>query len=51
MSEARPKDGASPLADRVLRVLLPVAVLALGVLLWEVAVRAGDIPPYVLPSP
>ena len=51
MSEARPKDGASPLADRVLRVLLPVAVLALGVLLWEVVVRAGDIPPYVLPSP
>ena len=51
MSEARPKDGASPGADRMLRVLLPVAVLALGVLLWEVVVRAGDIPPYVLPSP
>src|SRR5947207_10115534 len=51
MSEARPKDGASPGADRMLRVLLPVAVLALGVLLWEVVVCAGDIPPYVLPSP
>jgi NitT/TauT family transport system permease protein len=51
MSEARPKDAASPVADRTLRVLLPIAVLALGVTLWEVVVRAGDIPPYVLPSP
>ena len=51
MSEARPKDGASPGADRTLRVLLPIAVLALGVLLWELVVRAGNIPPYVLPNP
>ncbi len=40
-----------PRADRVLRVLLPIAVLALGVVLWDVVVRGYDIPPYVLPGP
>jgi NitT/TauT family transport system permease protein len=34
-----------------LRVLLPIAVLALGIVLWEAVVRIGHIPPYVLPSP
>jgi NitT/TauT family transport system permease protein len=34
-----------------LRVLLPIAVLALGDALWELVVRVGDIPPYVLPGP
>ena len=34
----------------MLRVLLPIAVLALGVMLWELVVRIGDIPPYVLPA-
>jgi NitT/TauT family transport system permease protein len=51
MSEARAKDEVRPHVDRVLRVLLPIAVLALGVVLWELVVRAGDIPPYVLPGP
>ena len=51
MREGRAKDEISPVADRVLRVLLPIAVLALGVALWELAVRVGGIPPYVLPSP
>jgi NitT/TauT family transport system permease protein len=51
MSEARPKDEARPLVDRMLRVLLPIAVLALGVVLWQLVVRVGDIPPYVLPGP
>jgi NitT/TauT family transport system permease protein len=37
--------------DRVLRVALPIVVLALGVAIWELAVRIGKIPPYVLPSP
>jgi NitT/TauT family transport system permease protein len=37
--------------DRVLRVLLPVGVLALGLVVWELAVRLADIPPYVLPAP
>ncbi len=51
MSEMKPKDETSLVTDRVLRVLLPIAVLALGVILWELVVRVGDIPPYVLPSP
>jgi len=42
---------SNELRERVLRVLLPVAVLALGVLAWDLVVRAGDIPPYVLPGP
>jgi NitT/TauT family transport system permease protein len=51
MNEMKPKDETSPVTDRVLRVLLPVVVLALGVILWELVVRVGEIPPYVLPSP
>src|SRR6266446_725406 len=51
MSEARAKDEARTRVDRVLRVLLPVAVLALGVVVWELVVSVGDIPPYVLPGP
>jgi NitT/TauT family transport system permease protein len=42
---------AAPRRERMLRVLLPIAVLALGVVLWEVVVRHYDIPPYVLPAP
>jgi NitT/TauT family transport system permease protein len=49
MSEPRPNDGRG--FDRVLRVLLPVAALAAGVLIWELVVRLREIPPYVLPSP
>jgi NitT/TauT family transport system permease protein len=41
----------APRRERMLRVLLPIAVLALGMLLWEVVVRQYDIPPYVLPAP
>src|SRR5580704_3798637 len=37
--------------NRVLRVALPIAVLALVLLVWEMAVRIGNIPPYVLPAP
>jgi NitT/TauT family transport system permease protein len=37
--------------DRVLRVALPVAVLALGLVAWELVVRIENIPPYVLPAP
>ncbi len=35
----------------VLRVLLPVAVLAAGIAAWDLVVRINDIPPYVLPGP
>jgi NitT/TauT family transport system permease protein len=37
--------------ERLVRILLPVVVLAIGVAAWEVVVRANDIPPYVLPGP
>jgi NitT/TauT family transport system permease protein len=37
--------------ERVLRVLLPLAVLAIGVLAWDLAVRINDLPPYILPGP
>ena len=33
------------------RMLLPIAVLAAGLAVWELVVRVNDIPPYVLPSP
>ena len=36
---------------RLVRVLLPVVVLAIGVAAWEAVVRANEIPPYVLPGP
>ena len=51
MTDPRPKNEAPARLDRALRVLLPIAVLALVVALWEVVVRVGNIPPYVLPSP
>jgi len=37
--------------DRPLRVILPIATLALGVIAWDLVVRLEEIPPYVLPSP
>ncbi len=37
--------------ERTLRIVLPLAMLALVVLAWDLAVRAFAIPPYVLPSP
>jgi NitT/TauT family transport system permease protein len=38
-------------APRVLRILLPIVVLAAGIGLWEFAIRFYDIQPYVLPAP
>src|ERR1700722_16613964 len=37
--------------DRVLRIALPIIVLALGLLIWEMVVRIKDVPPYVVPAP
>jgi NitT/TauT family transport system permease protein len=37
--------------ERALRLILPCAVLALGVLAWDLAVRLNGIPPYILPGP
>ena len=37
--------------DRILRIALPVLVLAAGVLIWGLIVRVFAIPPFVLPGP
>src|SRR5438874_11614390 len=37
--------------DRLLRIALPIVVLAFGLLLWEAIVWINHIPPYVLPGP
>ena len=36
---------------RLIRILLPVIVLALGIAAWEFVVQINHIPPYVLPAP
>jgi NitT/TauT family transport system permease protein len=36
---------------RVVRVLLPIVVLAAGLVAWELVVRVNNIPSYVLPAP
>jgi len=33
------------------RIVLPVVTLAAGVLIWDLVVRIGEIPPYLLPGP
>ena len=37
--------------ERVLRILAPAGVLALGIVAWDLIVRLNGIPPYILPSP
>ncbi|MDJ1158366.1 ABC transporter permease [Chelatococcus sp. SYSU_G07232] len=37
--------------ERLLGILLPVAVFLAAIAAWEALVRLNDIPPYVLPSP
>ena len=39
------------MSDRLARVALPVLMLALGLVIWDLAVRIFAIPPFVLPSP
>jgi NitT/TauT family transport system permease protein len=50
-----PPSGDQAMADsgrsRAVRILLPIAVLAIGIAAWELVVRLNDIPPYVLPGP
>src|SRR4030081_3445436 len=36
---------------RLVRILLPILVLAAGIAIWELVVRLNDIAPYVLPAP
>src|SRR5215471_7777123 len=33
------------------RIALPIATLALGVLIWDLVVQIKDIPPFILPGP
>jgi NitT/TauT family transport system permease protein len=47
MTEARPEQRR----ERTLRLLMPVAVLGVGLLAWDLVVRLKGIPPYVLPGP
>jgi NitT/TauT family transport system permease protein len=51
MSAAGTRGEGRPRRDRVLRVLLPIAVLVLGIAIWEAVVRINAIPPYLLPGP
>ena len=44
---AKPDSGNT----RLVRILLPIVVLAAGVAAWDLVVRINDIPPYVLPGP
>ena len=37
--------------ERALRIVAPAAVLALGVVVWDLVVRINGIPPYILPGP
>ena len=37
--------------DRLLRIVLPIGMLAVGVVAWDLVVRIKGIPPYVLPGP
>ncbi|HYC16691.1 MAG TPA: ABC transporter permease [Pseudolabrys sp.] len=39
------------MSDRVLRIGLPIVVLAIGLLIWHLVVQIFAIPPFVLPSP
>ncbi|HVV42503.1 MAG TPA: ABC transporter permease [Nitrobacter sp.] len=39
------------LREQIVRLLLPVAVLAIGAVAWDLIVRINGIPPYVLPGP
>jgi NitT/TauT family transport system permease protein len=43
--------GAESRALGLVRILLPVVVLAVGVMAWDLVVRINHIPPYVLPGP
>src|SRR4029077_9591198 len=42
---------ARPERAQPLQIVLPVAMLALTVVAWDLLVRLNNIPPYVLPGP
>jgi NitT/TauT family transport system permease protein len=45
--QVQPASGSA----RLVRILLPIVVLAVGVVVWDLVVRINNIPPYVLPGP
>jgi NitT/TauT family transport system permease protein len=47
-ASANGRGGAIP---GLIRIALPIAVLALGIVAWSLVVRLNNIPPYVLPGP
>jgi NitT/TauT family transport system permease protein len=49
--EPAPTTAANNRAEAALRILLPIAILALGIVAWELVVWLREIPPYVLPGP
>jgi NitT/TauT family transport system permease protein len=49
LSAQREKPGDSNAG--LVRILLPIVVLAAGVAVWDLVVRVNHIPPYVLPGP
>ncbi len=51
MAAGGDRDARASGASGVLRFALPIVVLALGLAVWELVVRIGNIPPYVLPAP
>jgi NitT/TauT family transport system permease protein len=51
MSAPSNQQAAASAAPRLLRIVLPVAVLAVVLGLWEFVVWVKNIPPYVLPGP
>jgi NitT/TauT family transport system permease protein len=54
MSELQTPPTLPPASDgkaRLMRIVLPLAVLAAGIAAWELVVRVNALPPYVLPGP
>jgi NitT/TauT family transport system permease protein len=45
------QSGPDSRTQHLVRILLPIVVLAVGIAAWEFVVRANNIPPYVLPGP
>ena len=48
---ARGRRSSRERREQALRIALPIAVLLIVLALWELAVRIGGIPPYILPAP
>lgn len=38
-------------SERALRIAVPLIMLALAILIWDIYVRVNEVPPYILPGP